>query len=65
MIWVSDPPRPTFGVHLISEDIDLAIIPAFLGWKEFDLDQAPSRTKRAERRAELEDPAKQPRQFLR
>jgi hypothetical protein len=45
-----------FGaIECFSEDIDLAIIPASLGWKESDLDQAPSRTKRAERVAELEE----------
>lgn len=44
-----------FGaIERFSEDIDLAIIPASLGWKESDLDQAPSRTKREERMAELE-----------
>jgi hypothetical protein len=44
-----------FGaIERFSEDIDLAIIPASLGWEESDLDQAPSRTKREERMAELE-----------
>lgn len=44
-----------FGaIERFSEDIDLAIIPASLGWKESDLDQAPSHTKREERMAELE-----------
>ncbi len=44
-----------FGaIKRFSEDIDLAIIPASLGWKESDLDQAPSRTKREERMAGLE-----------
>jgi hypothetical protein len=44
-----------FGaIERFSEDVDLAIIPASLGWKESDLDQAPSRTKREERMAELE-----------
>lgn len=44
-----------FGaIERFSEDIDLAIIPTSLGWKESDLDQAPSRTKREERMAELE-----------
>lgn len=44
-----------FGaIERFSEDTDLAIIPASLGWKESDLDQAPSRTKREERMAELE-----------
>ena len=45
-----------FGaIERFSEDIDLAIIPASLGWNESDLDQAPSRTKREERVAELEE----------
>jgi hypothetical protein len=45
-----------FGaIERFSEDIDLAIIPASLGRKESDLDQAPSRTKREERVAELEE----------
>uniref|UniRef100_UPI004049D3F6 nucleotidyl transferase AbiEii/AbiGii toxin family protein n=1 Tax=Cephaloticoccus sp. TaxID=1985742 RepID=UPI004049D3F6 len=43
-----------FGaIERFSEDIDLAIIPASLGWKESDLDQAPSRTKREEHMAGL------------
>jgi len=42
------------AIERFSEDIDLAVIPASLGWKESDLDQAPSRTKREERMAELE-----------
>lgn len=44
-----------FGaIERFSEDIDLAIIPASLGWKESDLDQAPSRTKRDALVTELE-----------
>jgi len=44
-----------FGaIERFSEDIDLAVGPASLGWKESDLDQAPSRTKREERVAKLE-----------
>ena len=44
-----------FGaIERFSEDIDLAVVPASLGWKESDLDQAPSRTKREERVAKLE-----------
>lgn len=44
-----------FGaIERFSEDIDLAITPASLGWKESDLDQAPSRTKREGLMAELE-----------
>lgn len=42
------------AIARFSEDIDLAILPASLGWKEEDLDQAPSRSKREERVAELE-----------
>ncbi len=42
------------AIERFSEDIDLAVIPASLGWKESDLDQAPSRNKREERMAELE-----------
>ncbi len=45
-----------FGaIERFSEDIDLAIMPASLGWKESDLDQAPSRTQREERVAALEE----------
>lgn len=44
-----------FGaIERFSEDIDLAIIPASLGWKEADLEEGISRTKRAERVAQLE-----------
>lgn len=42
------------AIERFSEDIDLAIIPASLGWIESDLDEAPSRTKRDERMAQLE-----------
>jgi len=42
------------AIARFSEDIDLAIIPASLGWSESDLDEAPSRTKREERMARLE-----------
>ncbi len=42
------------AIERFSEDIDLAIIPASLGWLESDLDEAPSRTKRDERMAQLE-----------
>jgi hypothetical protein len=41
-------------IERFSEDIDLGITPASLGWKESDLDEAPSRTKRDERNARLE-----------
>lgn len=45
-----------FGViERFSEDIDLAIMPASLGWQEADLDQAPSRTKREKLMHELEE----------
>ena len=37
-----------------SEDIDLGISPASLGWNEKDLDDAPSRTQRETRNARLE-----------
>lgn len=42
------------AIERFSEDVDLAIIPASLGWSEADLDDAPSRTKREERVARLE-----------
>ena len=42
------------AIARFSEDIDLAIIPVSLGWSEADLDEAPSRTKREERMAQLE-----------
>jgi hypothetical protein len=43
------------AIARFSEDIDLAIIPSSLGWTESDLDDAPSRTKRDDRMAQLED----------
>lgn len=44
-----------FGaIERFSEDIDLAIIPASLGWQESDLEDAPSPTARRNRVAELE-----------
>lgn len=42
------------AIERFSEDIDLAITPASLGWKESDLEEAPSRTKREKSVAELE-----------
>ncbi len=42
------------AIERFSEDIDLGITPASLGWSETDLDEAPSRTKREERNALLE-----------
>lgn len=42
------------AIERFSEDIDLGITPVSLGWKESDLDEAPSRTKREQRVAELE-----------
>lgn len=42
------------AIERFSEDIDLAIIPSSLGWNESDLEDAPSRTKRTERVAQLE-----------
>jgi len=42
------------AIERFSEDIDLGITPASLGWSENDLDEAPSRTKREERNALLE-----------
>ncbi len=42
------------AIARFSEDIDLAILPESLGWKEEHLDRAPSRTKREERVTELE-----------
>lgn len=44
-----------FGaIERLSEDIDLAIIPASLGWDEADLEEGISRNQRAERLAQLE-----------
>jgi hypothetical protein len=42
------------AIQRFSEDIDLGITPASLGWKESDLDEASSRTKREERIEQLE-----------
>ena len=42
------------AIERFSEDIDLGLSPASLGWSETDLDEAPSRTKREERNAQLE-----------
>lgn len=42
------------AIERFSEDIDLAISPASLGWKESDLEAAPSTTKRGQRVAALE-----------
>jgi len=42
------------AIERFSEDIDLAIVPASLGWNESDLDEAPSPTKREKRMAQLE-----------
>lgn len=44
-----------FGaIDRFSEDIDLSISPALLGWKESDLDEAPSATKRGKLMKKLE-----------
>jgi hypothetical protein len=44
-----------FGaIRRFSEDIDLSVAPQLLGWTESDLDDAPSRSKRDERFAQLE-----------
>jgi hypothetical protein len=44
-----------FGViDRFSEDIDLGISPASLGWKEADLDEAPSNTARQKRMKQVE-----------
>src|SRR5437867_3736960 len=44
-----------FGViDRFSEDIDLSISPALLGWKESDLDEAPSASKRGKLMKRLE-----------
>jgi hypothetical protein len=42
------------AIERFSEDIDIGISPSSLGWNESDLDEAPSRTKRAERKTQLE-----------
>ena len=36
------------AIERFSEDIDLGITPVSLGWRESDLDEAPSRSKRDE-----------------
>lgn len=44
-----------FGViERFSEDVDLSVSPAFLGWAESDLDLAPSASMRVKRMAKLE-----------
>ncbi|MCH7225460.1 nucleotidyl transferase AbiEii/AbiGii toxin family protein [Haloferula sp. A504] len=44
-----------FGaIHRFSEDIDLALTPASLGWEEADLDNAPSHSQRRKRNAQLQ-----------
>ncbi len=44
-----------FGaIQRFSEDVDLSVSPIFLGWKESDLDEAPSRSMRGKRFAKLE-----------
>lgn len=44
-----------FGaINRFSEDIDLGLSPASLGWKEADLDDAPSTTQRQKRAKKLE-----------
>ena len=44
-----------FGaIRRFSEDVDLSISPALLGWDESDLDDAPSKTMRVKRFARLE-----------
>jgi hypothetical protein len=43
------------AIERFSEDIDLGITPESLGWPENELDEAPSRTKREERSAKLEE----------
>ena len=45
-----------FGaIDRFSEDIDLGLTPASLGWKEADLDEAPSSTQRQKRVKQLQD----------
>ena len=45
-----------FGaIDRFSEDIDLGLTPASLGWKEADLDEAPSTTQRQKRVKQLQD----------
>ena len=43
------------AIERFSEDIDLSIFPASIGWKEADLDDAPSRKQRELRNAKLEE----------
>ncbi len=44
-----------FGaIQRFSEDIDLSVSPALLGWNESDLDDAPSRTQRTKRMEDLQ-----------
>jgi hypothetical protein len=42
------------AIHRFSEDIDLGLSPQSLGWKEADLDEAPSKTARLKRVAQIE-----------
>ena len=42
------------AIHRFSEDIDLGLSPQSLGWKEADLDDAPSKTARLKRVAQIE-----------
>ncbi len=42
------------AIERFSEDIDIGISPISLGWNESDLDEAPSRNKRSERKTQLE-----------
>jgi hypothetical protein len=41
------------AIHRFSEDIDLGLLPASLGWQEADLDGAPSNSARQKRIAEI------------
>ena len=42
------------AIHRFSEDIDLGLSPQSLGWKETDLDDAPSKTARLKRVTQIE-----------
>jgi hypothetical protein len=42
------------AIQRFSEDIDLSVAPAFLGWEESELDDAPSPTQRRKRLEKLE-----------
>ena len=42
------------AIYRFSEDIDLGLTPASLGWNEADLDNAPSKTARQKRVAQIE-----------